>query len=166
MTKTGFLDELIEQEERLVLPAFGADLAFELGCALRAAAKMAGNSVAIDITVNGRCLFSHAMEGTSADNAGWIARKRALVERFEHSSWYMKHYYESKGTTIEEKSLLSRADYGPFGGAFPLRVKGAGCIGVVTVSGLPQAEDHRLVVETLASFIAGNHQTDPLAEQK
>ncbi|WP_316860221.1 heme-degrading domain-containing protein [uncultured Cohaesibacter sp.] len=156
MTLADLLQDLIEEESSLILPSFGADLAFELGCALRDAANASGVAVAIDITVNGRCLFFHAMEGTSADNAEWIARKRAIVERFEHSSWYMKHQYEAKGTTIEEKSLISRAEFGPFGGAFPLRVKGAGRIGVVTVSGLPQADDHRLVVTVLKSFIAAH----------
>ena len=41
------------------------------------------------------------------------------------------------------------------GGAFPIRVRGVGLVGTVTVSGLPQLEDHRLVVTTLERFLAG-----------
>ena len=38
---------------------------------------------------------------------------------------------------------------------FPIRVRGVGLVGTVTVSGLPQEEDHRLVVTTLEHFLAG-----------
>ena len=37
------------------------------------------------------------------------------------------------------------------GGSFPLHVAGVGCVGAVTVSGLPQRDDHALVVEALAA---------------
>jgi uncharacterized protein (UPF0303 family) len=39
------------------------------------------------------------------------------------------------------------------GGAAPIRVAGAGVVGVVTVSGLVQADDHALVVEALRTFV-------------
>ena len=39
------------------------------------------------------------------------------------------------------------------GGAFPVRLPNAGVIGVVTVSGLPQADDHALVVEAIETFL-------------
>ena len=42
------------------------------------------------------------------------------------------------------------ADYATDGGSFPLNVEGAGVVGSVTVSGLPQRDDHNLVVEALS----------------
>ena len=42
--------------------------------------------------------------------------------------------------------------YAAHGGAFPIAVEGAGVIGTVVVSGLPQLEDHALVVEALERF--------------
>ena len=39
------------------------------------------------------------------------------------------------------------------GGGFPITLAGTGCIGAVTVSGLPQREDHSLVVEALAHVL-------------
>ncbi|MDF2808182.1 MAG: hypothetical protein K0S43_3128, partial [Cellulosimicrobium sp.] len=39
------------------------------------------------------------------------------------------------------------------GGAFPVRVDGVGIVGVVTVSGLAQGDDHALVTEALRSFL-------------
>ena len=37
--------------------------------------------------------------------------------------------------------------------SFPIIVKGAGAIGSITVSGLPESEDHRVVVETIADYL-------------
>ena len=39
-------------------------------------------------------------------------------------------------------------------GAFPVLVAGVGLVGTVAVSGLPQLEDHLLVVEALHAFLA------------
>jgi uncharacterized protein (UPF0303 family) len=36
-------------------------------------------------------------------------------------------------------------------------VRGTGCVGTVAVSGLPELDDHRLVVETLEVFLATRH---------
>jgi uncharacterized protein (UPF0303 family) len=54
----------------------------------------------------------------------------------------------------QERYLLDEAEYGAHGGAFPVIVRGTGPVGTVTVSGLPQAEDHRFVVEALRRFLA------------
>jgi len=53
-----------------------------------------------------------------------------------------------------EKYGVSEADFAAHGGAFPIVVRGVGPVGVVTVSGLPQLDDHRLVVEVLRAFAA------------
>jgi uncharacterized protein (UPF0303 family) len=47
---------------------------------------------------------------------------------------------------------LPLRDYADHGGSFPISVKGVGCVGAVTVSGLPQREDHALVVQVLAQM--------------
>jgi uncharacterized protein (UPF0303 family) len=46
---------------------------------------------------------------------------------------------------------LSIREVAPHGGSFPIVVAGVGCVGAATVSGLPQREDHELVVEALAA---------------
>ena len=40
------------------------------------------------------------------------------------------------------------------GGAFPILVRSVGPVGVVVVSGLPQVEDHRMVVAALRAHLA------------
>ena len=62
---------------------------------------------------------------------------------------------KSKGQTIEEKYLISSSEFAAHGGAFPLIIRDVGVVGTITVSGLPQEEDHELVVTTLRAFLAG-----------
>jgi uncharacterized protein (UPF0303 family) len=61
---------------------------------------------------------------------------------------------KSAEKTIEEKYLISSSTYAAHGGAFPLIIKNVGMVGTITVSGLPQQEDHELVVLTLRRFLA------------
>jgi uncharacterized protein (UPF0303 family) len=48
---------------------------------------------------------------------------------------------------------LDPASYAAHGGAFPILIRGTGCVGTVAVSGLPQVEDHRFVVDQLEKFL-------------
>ena len=56
------------------------------------------------------------------------------------------------------------SDYAPHGGSFPLIVAGAGVIGSVTVSGLPQRADHELVVEALCAELGADYNALALAK--
>ena len=150
------LKELRQLEEDIQFTSFSNDTALAVGMALAQAAKDKGKSVAMDITRSGQQLFHFAMAGTSIDNGEWIKRKNRVVNRFGHSSYYVGISLKNAGQTIEEKYLLSESDYAAHGGAFPLIIKGVGVVGTITVSGLPQQEDHELVVSTLKQFIAGS----------
>lgn len=48
---------------------------------------------------------------------------------------------------------LDAALYAAHGGAFPVWIWDVGVVGVVTVSGLPQADDHALVVEAITALL-------------
>ena len=146
------LRELLQQEEELQFPRFTNEMALELGMALLDAARAHGQ-VTIDITRHGQQLFHFAMSGTSADNDYWIRRKNNVVARFGHSSYYMGRQLASLGQSMEEKYLLPSSEYAAHGGAFPLIVRDVGVIGSITISGLPQAEDHEVVVTTLRVFL-------------
>jgi len=60
---------------------------------------------------------------------------------------------KAKNETLADQQGLSLADYATHGGSFPLTVVGAGVVGSVTVSGLPQRADHELVVEALCDLL-------------
>ncbi|MCX4676993.1 heme-degrading domain-containing protein [Streptomyces sp. NBC_01433] len=148
------ISELISQERSLTLPHFGYDDAYALGGLLVSLARERHAPVAIDIRRGAQQLFHAALPGSSADNDAWIDRKRRVVERYGESSYLVGTRFRAKGTTFEESSRLDPDAYAAHGGSFPISVEGAGVIGSVTVSGLPQAEDHALVVEALEQFAA------------
>ncbi len=108
--------------------------------------------IAIDIGFFAQPLFFHAMPGTTPDNVAWLRRKRNVVRQFHRSSYAVGLWLKQKQSSLEERGLDPR-DYAAHGGGFPIFVQGVGCIGAITVSGLPQREDHELVVEVLAGFL-------------
>lgn len=149
----GLLKELRQQEEEIQFASFTNDTALAVGMMLLQEAKKRGKPVAIDITRSGQQLFHVAMAGTTVDNGEWIKRKNKVVNRFGHSSYYMGMSLKNAGQTMEEKYLLPSSDYAAHGGAFPLIIRNVGVVGTITVSGLPQQEDHELVVTTLKQFL-------------
>jgi uncharacterized protein (UPF0303 family) len=145
--------DLVAQEERLVFTRFDNDDAWTLGCLLVELAKSRGLPVTIDIRRHGHQLFHAALPGTAPDNDHWIARKVRVVERLNVSSYLVGRRMAAKDEAFDEMYGVNPADYATHGGAFPIRVRDVGVIGVVTVSGLPQADDHALVVEALERFL-------------
>ncbi|MEV5797248.1 heme-degrading domain-containing protein [Streptomyces collinus] len=150
---TPSVEELEEQERRLVFDRFTHDDAWALGSLLVELARERRAPVAVDIHRGGQQLFHAALPGSTPDNDAWIGRKRRVVERYGASSYLVGARFRAKGTTFEESSRLDPDTYAAHGGCFPVRVEDAGVIGTVTVSGLPQLQDHRFVVEALERFL-------------
>jgi uncharacterized protein (UPF0303 family) len=147
------LETLLGQEEWLRFETFTNETAYALGIRMVEVARAEGKAVTIDIRRNGQQLFHVALAGTSADNDAWIQRKNRVVNRFGHSSFYVGRRYALRGTTIRESALLDEARYAPHGGAFPVIVRNVGVVGTITVSGLPQEEDHAFVVRLIAEHL-------------
>ena len=148
------LTELAAEEAELQLTSFTNDDAWALGSALVAAARRDQAPVAIDISRNGHQLFHAALPGATPDNDAWIKRKSRVVQRFGRSSLYMRLLCAAEGTTVEEKFGLDPRRYAAHGGAVPVVVRSVGPVGVVVVSGLPQVDDHRMVVAALRGLLA------------
>lgn len=141
------------QEERLRFGRFDAGVAWDLGVALKIAAEKRSVGVALDVSTPSYTLFSHAMEGTTPDNAEWVRRKRNVTLRFHKSSYAIGLDLTRSGRSMEEKHGLGADDYMAHGGSFPIRLAGPTVIGAITVSGLPQRDDHDLLTRTLAAFL-------------
>lgn len=143
------LARIAEQEQRLRFERFDTTTAWEIGCRLREAALARNAQVVIDVSLHGQQLFHVALPGATPDNAEWVRRKRNTVARFHRSSYGVGLSLKQQGTTLEAKFGLTLADYAAHGGGFPILLAGTGCAGCVTVSGLPQREDHELVAAAL-----------------
>src|SRR5215204_5059227 len=147
------LEQLLQDEQELQFASFNEATAWQIGCQLVERAQKEGLSVTVDITRGSHQLFHVSLSGTSADNDEWIKRKVRLVYRFGHSSFYMGQLLKSKGKRLEEAYLLSESEFAPHGGSFPVIVKDTGVIGTITASGLPQEDDHKLVVQAIRDYL-------------
>ncbi|WP_297368436.1 heme-degrading domain-containing protein [Cryobacterium sp.] len=141
------------QNSTISFGSFGYDDAFALGSALMARATAEGLVVTVSIVFGEQRVFHAARPGTSADNDDWLARKFRVVNRFNAPSYLIGTRARATGSNFHESTGLSPALYMAHGGAFPLRVNGS-LIGVAGVSGLPQRDDHDLVVWALEAAMA------------
>ncbi len=141
------------EEAELRFPSFSNDEAIALGAAVAERARGRGLAVTVDVRRAGQQLFHLALAGTSADNDEWIRRKVRVVMRFGHASFLVGLRLRLAGATIEEKYCVSSLEFSAHGGSFPVNIAGTGIVGAVTVSGLPQEEDHALVVECVREFL-------------
>ena len=159
------LEQIALQERELCLPALNAQVAWELGVRLRTMAEERGLALAVDVRRFGQQLFYAALEGTTPDNAEWVRRKSNVVARFHRSSYAVGLKLKARNETLAEQQGLPLADYATHGGSFPLNVAGAGIVGSVTVSGLPQRADHELVVEALCALLGRDYAQLRLAAE-
>ena len=101
-------------------------------------------------------MFHAALPGSTPDNDAWIERKVRVVYRYGASSYLVGRRLAAKGQELDAGMGVDPARFAAHGGAFPVRLPQAGVVGVVTVSGLPQAQDHALVVEAIEAFLSGD----------
>ena len=149
MTPT--LAELAEEQAQLQLPAFNYDIAWQIGSYIHSQAAANSLPIAMEISHGQTPVFLAVMPRATPDNPDWTRRKRAVALRFHQSSLAMRLLCEENGWNFAHRFRLSDADYAASGGGVPIIVRGAGVVGAVAVSGLPDVEDHRLAIAALRS---------------
>ncbi|WP_182113929.1 MULTISPECIES: heme-degrading domain-containing protein [unclassified Actinotalea] len=149
--------EVLEQQRTLVLTRFDNDDAWALGLRLVTLGRERGLPITVDIRRHGHQLFHASLPGTTPDNDTWVERKSRVVNRFGAPSFLLGLRARRNGRTFAEESGLPVQEYAAHGGSFPLTVRDVGIVGTVTVSGLPQAQDHALVVEALDEMCRAQH---------
>ena len=147
------LKQLIQEEDELQFTKFNEDIAWQIGSNLVSQAVADHLPITVDITCGDHQVFHASRPGTSVDHDEWVKRKVRLVYRFAHSSFYIGQLLKSKGKRLEDAYFISENLYAPHGGCFPVILKGAGVIGTITVSGLTQEDDHRLVVQAIRKYL-------------
>jgi len=158
MGVTEDLERVSLQESELQLVRMDEQMAWEIGTRLRTMAEERSLPIVVDVRRFGQPLFYTALKGTTPDNVSWVQRKSNVVARFHRSSYGVGLTLKSKNDSLEARGLPIN-EYASHGGSFPLAVKGAGIVGSVTVSGLPQRADHELVVEALCSLLGKDYHS-------
>lgn len=148
MAATDDIKRIIEQEKAVAFNAFDEEAAFQLGCRLRKSALDDALPIVIDIRLWDRPLFYAILPGATASNADWARRKTNTVRHFQKASYRL--FLETGDQVVAARHGLSPSDFVFAGGGFPLRVKSAGVIGAIAISGLPSRQDHNVVVAALA----------------
>lgn len=112
--------------------------------------------IAIGISTPDHLLFRAALDGATPDNDHWLAAKSRTALRYRAPSLLVGLRARRGGGRFEDNPLIDLTTHAAHGGSFPLFIRGVGAVGTVTVSGLPQLDDHRLVVEALRTFHAAD----------
>ena len=144
--------ELEAEAAALILPAFDEATALELGQLLVDMARDDRLAVVIDIRTADRTLFHAALPGSAPLNDIWARRKSATALKFHEASLLVGARHRAAGESLA-KHGLDTGDHADHGGAVPLRVAGVGVVACLTVSGLPQVEDHRLAVRGIEAVL-------------
>lgn len=147
------IEKIIEQERGLVFAEFNENTAFEIGAAIRERAVRESLGLVADVRLWDRPLFYCAMPGTTADNPDWVRRKANLVQRMQKSTYRIVLETGFEDRLFPERRALPATEFAIAGGGFPLRVKGIGVVGVATVSGLKERDDHEVVVAAVCAVL-------------
>jgi uncharacterized protein (UPF0303 family) len=147
------LEILKKQESQAQFQGFSEEIAFDFGSVVYSIARSKRSPVVVNIRTSDRALFHAAMPGATPDNDEWVRRKSNVVLRYHISSLQFGDTLALKGRVINPDMGIDLLNYGAHGGSFPIRVKKAGVVAAVTVSGLPQLDDHRMIVEALDQYL-------------
>jgi uncharacterized protein (UPF0303 family) len=139
---------LEQQELDLRFSRFEEATALDLGLLLVDLGRQGNLPICINIRTPDRTLFHAALPGAVPLNDLWAARKSSVVLQFHASSLLVGERMRAKSGSFEANGLDPLA-HAAHGGSFPLRLQSGFVLGAVTVSGLPQRDDHALVVTAL-----------------
>ncbi|TNJ60820.1 hypothetical protein FE784_35385 [Paenibacillus hemerocallicola] len=146
-------NELDLSEKELEFTSFSHQDALAIGNRIVQYAQENNVAVAVHIERNRVPVFTHLMDGTSEENYVWLFRKKRVVDHYSRSSAYIEERFIQSGASHAEHSLLPTAEYQAVGGSIPIRVKGVGVVGSVTVGGLTGELDHAYAVEGIRLFL-------------
>ena len=144
---------IAEQEKRLVFDSFDEDRAFRLGSTMRDIGLAGGHGITVDIRLWNRPMFLCALPGSNGQNSEWARRKINVVGRYLKSTYRLVLEMKRPDATLAPEQNLPLSEFVLAGGGFPITVKGAGVVGAIAISGLPQREDHVLVVRALCDHL-------------
>ena len=145
---------LLEEEMRLTLPSLTVTDALEIGETAKFFGQDRSLPIAVEVRVGDWIIYHASLPGSTVENQGWIDRKARVVMLKHHSTLFERVSAQERGVDWYVENNLTDATHAIHGGGLPLITKSEGFVGVLLISGLPQAEDHLLGVEVLTEFLA------------
>jgi len=135
--------------KRIVLEKFSNRIGLEMGLAVVNLAKEQKKNIAVEISRLNHTIFLYLDDSLPMDKHNWLRRKANIAKQFEESSLSVKHDLENGKMTLDKTFGLDENEYLAKGGAIPIFVKNAGMIATITVSGLSDEEDHKIIIDAL-----------------
>lgn len=138
-----------ELTRKIELNSFNNRLGMEMGLAIIDLAKKKNKNIAVQVERLNHIIFLYVDENLPADKHDWLKRKANVSKRFEQSSLSLKNDLVNGNMTLKETFALDDKEYLAKGGSIPVFVKNAGMIAIITVSGLHDEEDHKIIIDAL-----------------
>ena len=135
--------------KKIELEKFDNRMAFEMGLKVIDLAKSRNQHIAIEIVRLNHTIFLYVDDSLPMDKHNWLRRKANVAKQFEESSLSVKNDLKEGNMTLDKTFVLDEKDFLAKGGAIPIFVKGAGMVAVITVSGLHDEEDHKIIIDAL-----------------
>ena len=139
-------------QRQLLLKSFSNKEALKMGLKVVDLAQQKGLIIGVEISRLNQTVFLFIDDGLPADKHNWIRRKANVAKHFEESSLAVKEDLAKGNMSLKETFGLDDTDYVARGGSIPIMVEDAGLIATVTVTGLPDVEDHQLIVDALREY--------------
>lgn len=146
MTQNKTNDEVIKKIE---LESFSNKIALEMGLTIIDLAKSRNQHIAVEICRLNHTVFIYVDDNVPADKHNWLRRKANVAKQFEESSLRVKNDLKEGNMTLDKTFALDEKDFLAKGGSLPIFVKNAGMIAIITVSGLQDEEDHKIIIDAL-----------------
>ena len=146
MTQKKNQNEIIKKIE---LDSFSNQIALEMGLKITELAKSRNQHIAVEISRLNHPIFIYVDDSLPVDKHNWLRRKANVAKQFEESSLSVKNDLKEVNMTLDKTFGLDEKDFLAKGGSIPIFVKNAGMIAIITVSGLHDEEDHKIIIEAL-----------------
>jgi uncharacterized protein (UPF0303 family) len=146
--------QLLYEEQILTLPSLDLTEALEIGEVAKSLGMVRNIPIATEVRLGDWIVYHASLPGSKSENQWWIDRKARVVMLKHHSTMYERVSAEERGVDWHKENNLLDETHAIHGGGLPLITKNEGFVGMLLISGLPQAEDHLLGVEVLTEFLA------------
>ena len=139
-------------ERQLVVSSFSNKLSMSMGLKIIELANGKGLSIGVEVSRLNHTVFLYLDDGLPADKHNWIKRKANIVKHFEESSLAVKEDLINGGMSLKGTFGLDETQFVAKGGSMPIMVEGVGLVGIVTVTGLSDVDDHQIIVDALSDI--------------